>query len=77
MRFSDQTRDEQLKWFWNQYGIDATIGNRVRYGGTPGVIVDYSGPYLVVRLEEGMAGYKKGTLINCHPTWHMEYLDDQ
>lgn len=77
MRFLGEGPDwraERLKWFATQYGVDAPIGKRVRFDGALGIIVDYSGPYLLVRLEEGRAGIKKGRIINCHPTWHMEYL---
>lgn len=50
-----------------RHGIDVGLGMRVRHDGRPGTIIDTSGQYLVVRLDDGPLP------VRCHATAHMEY----
>ena len=51
------------------YGVPACKGRAVVVNGQPGVIVEDRGNYIGVNLDE----HKPGVIVNCHPTWKVEY----
>jgi hypothetical protein len=52
------------------YGVPARIGGRVIAVGCPGRITGFSGWYLWVTLDD------RDTGAPYHPTWRVDYLDD-
>lgn len=56
------------EWFRRNYGVEAWVGRKVIADGSPGVIVGYSGPHLLVSIEGEYAASV------WHPTWRMEYV---
>lgn len=51
------------------YGVPAAIGRRIVVNGKPGVIAEDRGHYLGVNLDSD----KPGVIVNCHPTWEVQY----
>jgi len=60
-----------LKYIKSYYGISASIGQRVKVDGKPGIIVADQGHHLGVNFDED----KPGAVSNCHPTWRVDYLE--
>ena len=61
----------------NLYGPQIKRGARIRYTGEPGpahegTIVGTRGAYIRVRIET----LHRGGIHTLHPTWEVEYLDD-
>jgi hypothetical protein len=54
------------------YGVPAEIGRRVIAYGRPGIIAADRGNYIGVNFDDA----KPGCIDNCHPTDHVEYLEE-
>jgi hypothetical protein len=53
------------------YGVPADIGRRVIVNGEAGIIAEDRGNYIGVNFDKD----KPGIILNCHPTWKVEYMD--
>jgi hypothetical protein len=60
-----------FEYIQKTYGVPAKRGGRVLYKGKPGTIVSTQGPYIRIRLDD------QAHVLNYHPTWKIEYLDDK
>lgn len=60
-----------FRYINKNYGIDARIGRLIRYIGDLGVIIEDRGIYLGVNF----LGTRRGLIVNVHPTYEVEYLD--
>lgn len=52
------------------YGVNACYGRRVLIDGEPGTITKDCGHHIGVNFDHD----KPGVIVNCHPTWKVEYL---
>lgn len=55
------------------YGVNPSIGQRVKVDGDLGTIKEDRGHYLGVHFD----GHKPDVIMNCHPTWKVEYMEEQ
>lgn len=61
---------EQSARIAERYDVHTFVGQRVVYGGKPGVITGYSGGDLLIKLDEARHP------LPAHPMWNIEYLEE-
>lgn len=64
-------RGQACKYVSETYGVPANIGRRVIVNGKEGIIIADRGNYIGVNFDKD----KPGAIINCHPTWKVEYTE--
>lgn len=64
------TKGERIR---QSYNVPARRGMAVKVEGRPGRITGFRGMYLLVRFD----GEHRREPTPCHPTWCVEYLDDE
>ena len=62
--------DMQMKYIQQTYGVLAKIGGIVKYRSKQGKIIGAKNGYLQIRLDG------ETEIRSYHPTWEMEYCDD-